>query len=96
MPMKRCRGAILLYVLAILTLMAMLGAFMARDATARLMMAQAYRRETLERDREGGQPRRTHATIGDGAAGASSNGVIHGSQAFPPGRDPRVRRGTGR
>lgn len=45
--MKRCRGAILLYVLAILTLLAMLGAFMARDATARLMTAQAYRRETL-------------------------------------------------
>ena len=98
--MRRCRGAILLLVLCALAILALAGAFVARDAAERLAAARIFResarREFLLRDRGGGQAQQEHATIDDGAAGASSNEAHHGSQAIPPGRDARVGSGPRR
>jgi hypothetical protein len=86
----------MLLVLAMLTLLALLGAQVARFAQTREReAADAWCRErarALHDDARGGHARARHATIGDGAAPASSFEGFHGSQAFSPGRDDCVRR----
>ncbi|MGN6479612.1 hypothetical protein [Luteibacter sp.] len=90
------RGAVLLLVLAMLGVMALVGAQAARFAHARQReAADAWCRErerAIRDDGRGGQVRMGRATIGDGAARASSSEAFHGSQAFSPGRDDCVRR----
>jgi type II secretory pathway pseudopilin PulG len=94
------RGAILLVVLAVLAMMAILAASLSRSARSRVLAAQEFQRAEMEarhgRVLHGGEVGDDHATIDDGAAGASSNEAIHGSQTIPPGGDDRLRRGTGR
>ncbi|KAF1005750.1 MAG: hypothetical protein GAK28_02965 [Luteibacter sp.] len=98
--MTRCRGGILIFVLCALAILALVGAFVARDAASRLAAVRAFReatrREFMRCDVDGGQPQCAHATIDDGAAGASSNEAHHGSQAIPPGRDAGVGSGSRR
>jgi hypothetical protein len=92
----RQRGAILLMVLASLAILALLGAQAARFAAARQREAgDAWCRELLRAardDRRGGQAGEAHATIRDGANGASHFEGFHGSQAFSPGRDDCIGR----
>ncbi|WP_426284895.1 hypothetical protein [Luteibacter sp. E-22] len=94
------RGAILLVVLAVLAMMAILAASLSRSARSRVLAAQEFHQ--AERDARhrrvlhGGDGGDARATIGDGAADASSNEATHGSQTIPPGGDDRLRRGTGR
>ncbi|HEY4294554.1 hypothetical protein [Luteibacter sp.] len=94
------RGAILLVVLAVLAMMAILGASFSRSATSRLLAARDFLRAEseacLRRDLEGGKAGGERATIGEGAEGASSNEGTHGPQTFSPGGDDRLGCGTDR
>ena len=98
--MRHERGAILVVVLAALAMMAILASTLARSAYLRMLAANDFRRAEEgareERDARGGNRPDDRATIGDGAAGASSNEGHHGSQTFPPGGDDRLGRGIDR
>lgn len=78
--MRTERGAVLLVVLVVLTMMTILGAAMSRSATARMLAARDFLRvETEAREwrdaqaarRAGGDAGGGHATIGSGATDAS-------------------------
>ncbi|HEY4093182.1 MAG TPA: hypothetical protein VGN46_16840 [Luteibacter sp.] len=90
------RGSILILVLAMLGVLALIGAHAARFANSRQREANdAWCRELARTDHDdgrGGQVRMGRATIGDGAVGALFSERFHGSQTFPPGRDDCVRR----
>ncbi|MDQ0007873.1 hypothetical protein J2T07_000032 [Luteibacter jiangsuensis] len=94
------RGTILLVVLAVLAMMAILAASLSRSARSRVLAAQEFHQAEMDarhgRVPRGGEGGDAHATIDDGAVGASSNEATHGSQTIPPGGDHRLRRGTGR
>ncbi|UPG91956.1 hypothetical protein L2Y96_09370 [Luteibacter aegosomaticola] len=96
----RQRGSILIFVLAMLALLALVGAQASRFADARQREANdAWCRElvrAIHDDSRGGFVRMGHASIGDGAARASFSEGFHGSQTFPPGRDDCVRRSANR
>jgi hypothetical protein len=94
------RGAILVLVLAALAMLALLGAHAARFAAARerdFVLAWCRERARADRDdRAGGLAGVPRATIGGGAAPASSIEGFHGPQAFSPGRDRCFGHGAGR
>ena len=75
--MRHERGAILVVVLAALAMMAILASTLARSAYLRMLAANDFRRAEEgareERDARGGNRPDDRATIGDGAAGASSS-----------------------
>jgi type II secretory pathway component PulK len=75
--MRHERGAILIVVLIALAMMAILGGSLWRSSTLRILAAHDFRRveedARKERDARGGEHVGENATIGDGAAGASSN-----------------------
>jgi hypothetical protein len=92
--MRAERGAILVVVLAVLAMMAILGASLSRSATSRMLAAHDFLRAEsaacASRDREGGMAGGVRATIGDGAEGASSDEGTHGPQTISPGGDDRL------
>jgi hypothetical protein len=73
--MKRARrGSILVLVMAVLAMLGILGATLSHVALRRLSAARAVERgEHAAACRRGGETSVCHATIGDGAEGASSN-----------------------
>ena len=80
------RGSVLLFVLAVLAMMMILGATLSRSVQTRALSVQQGRR--------GGTPQVPHATIGEGANGSPTNEVVHGSQTFPSGGDDRLEPGA--
>jgi hypothetical protein len=77
------RGSILILVLAVLAMLAILGAALSRSVHTRSLSAWPARC--------GGTSHTSHATIGDGANGAPSHKGVHGSQTIPAGSDDRFR-----
>jgi hypothetical protein len=82
------RGSILVLVLAVLAMLAILGATLSRSVYERSLSAQRIRR--------GGTLHVPRATIGDGAQVAPTNKEVHGSQTIPAGGDDRLRGGPDR
>jgi hypothetical protein len=81
-----CRGSVLLFVLAVLAMMTILGATLSRSVYTRALSVQHGRR--------GGTPQAPHANIEKGANGALTNKVVHGPQTFPSGGDDRLQSGA--
>jgi hypothetical protein len=82
------RGSILILVLAVLAMLTILGGTLSRSIYNRALSVQYVR--------HGGTPHVTHATIGEGAAGAPSNEGSYGSPTISAGGDDRLRSGTDR
>ena len=80
------RGSVLVFVLAVLAMMTILGATLSRSVQTRAL--------SVHHGRRGGTPQVPHATIGEGANGAPTNEAVHGSQAFSSGGDDRFQSGV--
>lgn len=82
------RGSILVFVLAVLAMMTILGASYSKSVHIRSLSARDPGR--------GGTSRTPRATIEDGANGAPPNEDGYGSQTIPAGGDDRLRGGHDR
>jgi hypothetical protein len=80
------RGSVLLFVLAVLAMMTILGATLSRSVH--------HRARSVQHGRRGGTSQPPHATIEKGANGAPTNEAVHGSQTFSSGGDDRLQSGA--